>query len=64
MAVDNRAEEELRQAVGAVCERFGAKGHLLIYLDSVDGKVKFAGNIALTALTPLLMAVIAKTLKP
>ena len=52
-------EAELKIAVQAVCERMDVKGHLLLYM--MDGnRIKFTGDLPLSALAPLLTELIAK----
>lgn len=52
-------EAELKAAVQSVCENLGFKdGFLLLFMDG--NKIKFTGNLPLSALAPLLTEIIAK----
>ena len=51
-------ESDLREAVEAVCQRLGVKGHLLLYLDG--DKIRFTGNMSLSALLPIVLEWVGK----
>jgi len=52
-------ESELKAAVQSVCENLGFKdGFLLLFMDK--DRIKFTGNLPLSALAPLLTELIAK----
>ena len=59
MVIDK--ETELKSAIQAVCENLGVKGHLLLFLEG--DRIKFVGNLPLSALAPLLGELIAKRFK-
>lgn len=54
-------EQDLRDAIDNICSTQGVKGHLFIYLDG--DKLKFIGNISVSALAPLLMDWFMRTKK-
>ena len=51
-------ENELKEAIDRVCSALEVKGHILIYLDG--DKLKFTGNLSVSALAPLLMEWLTK----
>ena len=47
-------EQELKDAVSAICQRFGVKGgFLLAYLN--EDKIGITGNLSLAEIAPLLL---------
>lgn len=53
-------EEELKEAINSICENNNIKGHLFLYMD--EKKIKCVGNAEMSALTPLLPALLKKWL--
>ena len=51
-------EVELNAALKGICDRLSVPGHLLLYLEG--DKIKFTGNITLSALMPLVLEWLSK----
>jgi len=51
-------EKELKDAVSAICQRFGVKGFLLVFLDGE--KARFTGDMNISALAPIITQIILK----
>ena len=52
-------DSEIKQAIEGIFQRYNKKGYLVIYLDEGD-RVKFTGNMSLSALAPMLMEWVIK----
>ena len=46
-------EQEIRAALDGICERLKIPGHLFLYLEG--NKIKFVGNLSLTAVMPFII---------
>jgi len=51
-------EKELKEAVASICQRFGVKGFLLVFLDGE--KARFTGDMNLSAFAPIIAQIILK----
>ena len=51
-------EEELKEALSSLSERYGLQGHLFFYIE--DDRIKSIGDISITALAPLVKVAVDK----
>ena len=52
-------DSDIRLAIEGIFLRYSKKGYLVFYLDEGD-RVKFTGNMSLSALAPMLMEWVIK----